>query len=335
MNTIKPSPYILQWFGLATSLLLLGLALFLSIPERHDDPEESTGQSVLSSPVKHVPFTAPPRKLKVSSARAVWNFYDKIGFTMDNLAHGRVDVPRIYLASINNNWADNESVSFKKDLFYRTMLPLVLRVNEIISEERHHLHELIRKRRQSALNPAEAEWLRSLAIDYRVIDPSYRAELREHHITTLQRRIDIIPISMALGQAAYESGYATSRFAQEGNALFGQWRWGSGLMPSEQRSGMGDYRIADFATPLDSMAAFAKNLNTNKAYRQFREIRSRMRSRREPLSGYHLAAGLRNYSERGEIYVETLRQMIDHNNLSRLDSVKLGSGQPITLVPEW
>ncbi len=335
MAKIQFSAFSLQWLGLSTGILLLALALFLTMTTRQEVAVDEIKPPLLSQK-KHVPFSAPAKKLSVFSARQVWDYYEKIGFTMANLESGHVDVPRIYLANIIDTWAENEPVDFKKSLFYRTMLPLILRVNEIITEDRHRLHALIEKKANNTITTAESKWLRELAVEYKVLNPSYRGPLTAHHLTTLQRRVDIIPTSMALGQAAYESAYATSRFAMEGNALFGQWRWGSGLKPAEQRhEELGDYRIADFATPLDSMAAFAKNLNTNKAYVQFRMLRSDLRSRGEALDGYVLAAGLEKYSEKGKTYVKTLRGMISQNNLTMLDRVKLGSGQPISLIPNW
>jgi uncharacterized FlgJ-related protein len=139
---------------------------------------------------------------------------------------------------------------------------------------------------------------------------------------------------MALGQAAYESAYATSRFAMEGNSLYGQWRWGSGIVPSGQRGNLGDYRIADYDTPLDSTFAFAKNLNSNRAYEKFRILRAQLRNENKPLNGHYLAQGLDRYSERGEHYIATLQEIITHNDLGQLDTVKLGSGTPIKLVPK-
>ena len=88
-------------------------------------------------------------------------------------------------------------------------------------------------------------------------------------------RVDTIPPSLALAQAAIESGYGASRFAVEGNALFGQWRTGGGLRPSDQPAHLSDYGIATFASPLQSVAAYAHNLNTFASYRDFRAARAR------------------------------------------------------------
>lgn len=334
MNKLQFSSYSFQWLGLTTCVLLFVITFLLTMAKRQEIADH-TRHTPRIIHLKHLPFTAPVKELQISSARQVWDYYESIGFTLKNLEAGHVDVPRIYLANIINNWAENETVTVKKSLFYRTMLPLILRVNELIAADRQRLTELLAKKDKASLAPPEIQWLRELSVEYRVINRSYRGSLTDQHLSTLLGRVDIIPTSMALGQAAYESAYASSRFAMEGNALFGQWRWGDGIVPSEQRDNLGDYRIADFETPLDSMAAFAKNLNTNEAYIEFRTLRSDLRSKGEPLDGYTLAAGLEKYSEKGDAYVETLRSMIIQNNLNMLDKVKLGSGQPISLISNW
>lgn len=323
----------LPGFGLLAALLLAGLALFFAMATPPKTPP--AGTTPLSDLAKRQPTSPPTTSLEVSSAREVWDYYQKIGFTMANLQAGRTDVPRIYLATIIASWADEESIAFKKSLFYRTMLPLVLRVNELIEADRRQLLTLLAQKEAAPLAPRQTAWLRELAVAYEVIDPLHRGNLADRHLATLQRRVDVIPVSMALAQAAYESAYASSRFAREGNALFGQWRWGSGLLPAEQRSDLGDYRIADFDSPLDSMAAFARNLNTHHAYVDFRTLRRDLRRRNEPLDGYTLAAGLHQYSEKGEDYVETLRLLISQNNLAMLDRVKLADGPVISLMPNW
>jgi Bax protein len=151
-------------------------------------------------------------------------------------------------------------------------------------------------------------------------------------------RVDAVPVSLALAQAAYESGYATSRFATEGNALFGQWRWGHGLVPHEQRGDKGDYRIAVFVTPLESAAAYMLNPNTHPSYRRFRMAREAQRhamgdETAAVLTGLALAATLKLYAEEGEVYVETLQGIICDNGLCRLDGAQLSAGPVIKLFP--
>jgi Bax protein len=330
------SSYILQWLGLSIGLSILAVTIYVTIQNRtHKQSDKAIPLIDIMGKV-HVKYQSKPTVLHVSSAKAVWDYYEKTGFTMKNLQAGRVDVPRIYLANIISTWADNESVSFKKDLFFRTMLPLILRVNEINANDRERV--LILKDQSLAgqiMSINDVEWLRQLAKSYRIPRRSKSKTHDDIFFNKLLERVDEIPISMALGQAAYESAYATSRFAMEGNSLFGQWRWGSGLTPREQRGQLGDYRIADYKTPLDSTFAFAKNLNSNNAYEKFRILRAQLRAENKPLSGVYLAQGLDRYSERGVKYIQTLQQIIVHNQLDKLDTVTLGSGKPVTLVPTW
>ena len=137
-----------------------------------------------------------------------------------------------------------------------------------------------------------------------------------------------------LAQAAEESGWGTSRFAFTGNALFGQWTWGGqGIRPEQQRSGRGDYKIAAFDAPLQSVQAHASNLNTHNAYSQFRTRRAQLRANNERISGNKLVDALSSYSERGLDYVKSLRSIINYNNLDDTDDAYLNKGQPIVLIP--
>ena len=131
---------------------------------------------------------------------------------------------------------------------------------------------------------------------------------------------NIIPAGLALGQAAYESGYGTSRIAVEGNALFGQWTYGGkGLVPEQQRKNLGDHRIAAFDWPFDSVRGYFINLMSHPAYEDFRHLRAELRARGEPLTSMALADGLIKYSERGQEYVDTLKGIIRVNGLAIAD----------------
>lgn len=133
-------------------------------------------------------------------------------------------------------------------------------------------------------------------------------------------KLDIIPAGLALGQAAYECGYATSRFAVEGNALFGQWTYGGkGLVPVQQRKSLGDHRIAAFNWPFDSVRGYFINLMSHPAYADFRRLRATIRAEGKPLTSMALADGLIRCSERGQEYVDTLKGIIRVNRLDIAD----------------
>ncbi len=135
------------------------------------------------------------------------------------------------------------------------------------------------------------------------------------------RRVNVIPPSLALAQAANESGWGTSRFAREANNYFGQWCYetGCGLVPA-RRDKNKTHEVAAFESPKESVGRYINNLNSNRAYQSLRDIRSRLIANNEPVTGYALAAGLNRYSERGADYVSELRAMIDYNKLSQFDT---------------
>lgn|GEM_PF-886461 len=294
----------------------------------------------LRQPVLHRPWEAPeeePEKLTLESAGQIWDYYESIGYTSCGIENPEFEVPRIYLDTIDNNWADDQSVSSKKSLFYRTMLPMVLRVNEQISAERKYL-QVIEEQYRGGLEPGEEDlaWLENLAKRYKVVQEAEPVDLTDEFFEKIFLRVDTIPVSMALGQMAYESGYATSRFAAEGNALFGQWCWGDeGLLPENPREEKGNYRIADFPTLIDSIKAYAMNINTHEAYANFRRARAGQRlEQKADLDGYSLVNTLELYSEKREEYVETLQGIIGHNNLTIFDKTKLSPGRPVVLVQD-
>jgi Bax protein len=288
----------------------------------------------------HRPWEAPeeePEKLTLESARQIWDYYESIGYTRYGIENANFEVPRIYLNTIDNNWADDQTVSTKKSLFYRTMLPLVLRINEQISAERKYLL-VLEERYREGLDPCEEDlaWLENLARRYRVVRVAEPVGLTDEFFEKIFLRVDTIPVSMALGQMAYESGYATSRFAAEGNALFGQWCWGEeGMMPENRREDRGDYRIADFPRLIDSIKAYAMNINTHVAYTNFRMARAEQRrEQKDDLDGYSLANTLELYSEKRQEYVETLQGIIGYNKLTMFDRAKLSPARPVVLVKD-
>lgn len=277
-----------------------------------------------------------PQERVVASYLELESLYDELGYRLAEREAGELDVPRAFLAGLSATWAtevDTLPVARKKDLFFRTVLPLVLRTNELILDERRRALAVIAEVEAGTASRRDRAWLVGLATRYRLADDG---ELEADALDTVEllRRVDVIPVSLALGQSAYESGWATSRFAGEGNALYGQWTWNdTGIKPKKQRAGMGDYRVAAFETPLDSVHAYAHNLNTHRAYREFRRKRAAMRAAGAPLGGLELADTLTRYSERGGDYVRTLKQMMRANGLPGLDTARLRNDhRPILIV---
>ena len=261
--------------------------------------------------------------------------FEKMGYTGDQVESGETTaIPPLILVSIPEGWAEDRTVQFKKSMFYRVILPLVLYENEAVLDERAQVLELRSSLRNGEpLSERERDWLREIAVKYQVLNKDDTTPVGLEHTGELLLRVDIVPPSLALGQAAYESGYATSRFAHQGNALFGQWDWSSdAIKPAEQRSGMGNYGIKAFEYPIDSVRAYIWNLNTHYRYEDFRRLREQQRGGREglvKLDGIELAGGLLAYSERGQDYVDDLRGMMRFNRLHIADDLRLLQGEPI------
>jgi Bax protein len=225
-------------------------------------------------------------------------------------------VPRVVADTVPRDLAELRDVDRRKAVFFKMVLPLVLMVNEELLAERARIQAMADTATAGPLPPEDAAWL---ARRYQ----SYRVEPGD--LDGLLRKVDAIPPSLALAQAAIESGWGTSRFAREGNALFGQWVWGDnadGIVPEARPDGM-THRIRAFETPLEAVAAYIKNLNTHRAYRDLRTIRAQKRRRGEPLSGMALADGLEAYSEKGADYIRIVRQVISANRLRPLDAARL------------
>lgn len=207
-------------------------------------------------------------------------------------------------------------VKQKKAAFFQFVLPMIRQSNEEVRQERARLRQLSEKRlAQETLTEKNEAWLRKLAIKYRVVDED---PLSLEGLQHLKRRVDIVPASLAMAQAANESGWGTARFARNGNNYYGLWCWSEncGLVP-DRREVDARHEVASFETPVDSVRYYMLTLNSHPAYQQLRTLRSESRTKGEPLSGRKLAAGLLRYSERGEAYVDELRAMIRVNRLQQ------------------
>lgn len=272
---------------------------------------ELDGRSVAGQPV------APD---SVPALRASFDRYD---FDLDAVAQGERDVPALYVTKLPRDWGQRTDAAARKRTFVKLMLPLILRENGRILNDRARLIAL---REESggeldALSDRDRAWLGQLAERYRT-EPGDWA--------TLLRRVDAVPASLALAQGAKESGWGASRFAKQGNALFGQWTWTpeDGIAPKEPQKGKGDYAVRAFDRIGGSVAAYLENLNTHAAYQHLRDLRAQQRAAGKPLDGLTLAGGLDRYSQRGEVYVEEVRAMIRHNGFQRYDRARLTSAGP-------
>ena len=220
-------------------------------------------------------------------------------------------VKPIYFTQFPRDLDNLQSVQLKKETFIKIVLPLIVAENEKILDDREKLKTLIEKK---FTTDTEKQWLRQKLLEYKV---------KKSDLDELLFRMDMIPVSIALAQAAKESGWGTSRFALEGNAIFGQWTWdGQGIAPLK-RDGDKNHKILKFPILRASVKAYKNNLNTHKSYSKFREKRSQLRSKNKSITGLALTDTLKNYAQTGSEYTKILNQIITQNRLSDFEPVRL------------
>ncbi len=282
------------------------------IPEQRQDARRTGGSQVaVAAMAKPVP---PPRRRPARHAARVQPSFD-----LDRVRAGRAEVPRIFLASLPPDLPRAATVAKRKALFVATLLPLILAANDDIAAARRRLLDIAACIRVGMeLYGHDAGWLALLA-------RAYRVDLRAPGaLAELIRRVDIVPVSLALAQAAAESGWGRSRFARHGNAVFGQrsWRKGDGIVPLRRTIGE-NHEVKAFASLQRSIAAYMRNLNTHPAYAALRRWRDGMRRNQVPVDGHLLAGGLLRYSERGNDYVRAIRAIIRANRFGEFDRARL------------
>lgn len=254
---------------------------------------------------------APVPQLTDADRRSTHNLhsaFNRIGYDLDAIGEGWGDVPRITLTSFPKDIGRTASEDLRKDVFIRAMLPLILSVNETIRADREHLAVLrSRVRAGQSLAAADQAWLKQLAERYG--QPSTR------NLTALLRKVDEVPVSLALAQAIEESGWGTSGVTRSGNSLFGHFTFVDGTP-----------RIKTFDSLKDAVEAYVRNLNSHDAYDDFRRTRAALRAKGDVLDGMALASALDGYSDRGNAYVSDLRTIIKANGLGRYDTARLTPG---------
>ncbi|GGN16573.1 MULTISPECIES: glucosaminidase domain-containing protein [Marinomonas] len=206
-------------------------------------------------------------------------------------------------------------ISERKNAFFDYLSPFVNEKNNLILKDRERLIALLNSSKK--LSNKNRKWISSLRQDLKLkkLD-NYSKE----DIKVLLSRLDIIPVSLVLAQAANESAWGTSRFATEGSNYFGQWcfRKGCGLVP-ESRDSDADHEVRKFNDARESVFAYIDNLNTNAAYKELRAARAELRDNNEEITGLGLVHGLQRYSERGQAYVEEIEGLINYNKLWRFN----------------
>ena len=253
------------------------------------------------------------------SAGSLLASFRRLGYDLEKVGTGDGRVPPYFLSRMPVDLGQVPDVKVRKAVFLQAILPLILQVNEEILAERRRL-DGFRARLRSGLSLGQVDrlWLAVMAERY-----------GENLIDDLLRRVDIIPPSLALAQAAEETGWGTSRFVRQGNAIFGQRTYSKeGDMVPLRRDEGRNHRVKAFNSLLDSVHSYALTLNSHWAYGEFRRARAAMRKEGAPLDGSDLAGHLMRYSDRGEAYVKTICVIISVNKLGRLDGARLAPGRP-------
>tara|TARA_B100000767_G_scaffold42713_1_gene36566 strand:+ start:815 stop:1975 length:1161 start_codon:yes stop_codon:yes gene_type:complete len=244
------------------------------------------------------------------SAATIQELFKSTNYNLDDVRKNKLVKP-VSLTLLPEEIIKIENSTKRKNLFIQIILPLIIKENNYIRLDRKKLFSILNKNKNSK---NEKRWLGLKFKQYGVMNKD---------VSTLKIRMDEVPVSMAIAQAAKETGWGTSRFAQEGNALFGQWTWsGEGIRPS----GADDdstHKVMKFKILQASVKAYQRNLNTHSSYKEFRSARAELRDNKKELDSLVLSNYLDRYAETGKQYVKILQQIIRQNQLTDFDDAKL------------
>lgn len=270
------------------------------------------------------PSTATVQIIEPDDLESLHSIFKSHGYDWDRLEAG---VPPLIITRFPEDLDHRLRTEEKKRTFLLSLLPMVLLANQAIEAERQEIETLLARHDQlGLLTPAEQQRLREIT-DYYKLDSDPLGDRRARAL--LLHRVDILPPSLVLAQAATESGWGTSRFAREGNNLFGQrtYRTGNGIVPANRPEGE-NHEVKRFGNLFESVRSYMRNLNTHNAYRELRELRAKLRRSGHPLSGSQLADGLDAYSVRTSDYINDVRAIIRANGLTRANEAFLRAATP-------
>jgi Bax protein len=260
------------------------------------------------------PVIVPIKTAETKDAQLMVAALDRIGFDLDAVQKGYISVPRLMVSSLPPDLERLDAMDQRKNLFLRIMLPAVLTANEQIGADRQRLLAIKAKLVSGAqMSATEVQWVLQLADLYDQPDAD---------VESLLRKVDVVPPSLALAQAIEESGWGTSRIARSQNSLFGQFG----------QAASGDWDYKSFASLQEAVASYMHNLNTHKAYKEFRVSRAHMRAVKGEIDGWELAQTLHRYSERGDDYVRGLHSIMRDNELESFDFARLNTRRIAAIV---
>jgi Bax protein len=239
----------------------------------------------------------------------VLNLFEDLDYDLDSVRDSKLVKP-IYFTRLPKDLDSIRSTKKKKETFLKILLPLIVAENQKIAKDKKYLIKILKENDKLE----NKKWINKKYRDYKVSN---------QNISELIKRMDVIPISIALAQAAKESGWGTSRFALEGNAIFGQWTWkGDGIVPLEKTDDQ-NHKILKFPLLRASVKAYITNLNTHNGYKDFRKKRFELREQNKSLTNKELIDELDNYAQTGKEYTKVLKQIIQQNDLEEFDTVEI------------
>ena len=325
INPIKARTAIISFFvivGVVVILISGGTAFknsennfknqIVKKPETKIKKEVKKPETKIKKEEKAVELILPDLNLKTET---VLTLFKDVNYDLKKVKFDKTVKP-IYFTQLPKDLDELKNVKLKKETFIKIILPLIVAENERILDDRYKLKKITSRK---ITTDDEKQWLRQKFLEYRV---------KKGSIEDLITKMDIIPVSIAIAQAAKESGWGTSRFALEGNAIFGQWTWnGQGIAPLD-RDKTKSHKILRFPILRASVKAYTKNLNTHKSYVKFRDKRKSLRKENKKIIGLELTKTLDNYAQTGSEYTKILDQIIRQNRLMDYEPVKLTNSSP-------
>jgi Bax protein len=273
----------------------------------NDEKTKKNKNFVKKQDVEKKPYD--PENDYTLNTQTVLNLFEDLEYDLDKVRNKKLVKP-IYFTRLPKDLDLIKSVTQKKETFLQILLPLVVAENESIKKDRKYLLKIL-KQNQSQKN---INWINKKFKKYKV---------SKKNVDELIEKIDVIPTSIALAQAAKESGWGTSRFALEGNAIFGQWTWnGVGMAPLDKDEDQ-KHKILKFPLLRASVKAYIANLNTHAGYKNFRKKRAILRAENKNLSGLDLIHELENYAQTGKEYTRILEKIIKQNDLDEFETVTI------------
>jgi len=305
-NTFKSNPEIENSSNQTLTLVLEGKIIEEELGNNNFSDQDLVYQELYGEVTEEDSLESGVR-LKAS---VLYQLFEDTNYKLSDVRINKIAKP-VEIGKLPYELKDIQSTKKRKELFIQIVLPLILEENNKILLDRKKLFAILNKNNNSN---SDNEWLNKKFKQYGVTSKD---------IPTLKRRMDIIPPSMAIAQAAKETGWGTSRFALEGNALFGQWTYtDKGIKPAAAEAGT-THKVMMFNVLKSSVRAYTRNLNTHKSYRKMRYVRAIQRDNIGKLNSLELVEFLDNYAETGKEYTVILKKIIEQNTLIDFDDVKI------------